>query len=113
MAKIYFHKNDLPTEIKFQDSVAVDSETLGLRPERDPLCLVQLSSGDGNAHLIQLDRDNYDAPNLKKILTDKNCLKIFHFARFDVAVFKKYLNIDCEPIYCTKIASKLVKNLYR
>ena len=109
MAKIYFHKNDLPTEIKFQDSVAVDSETLGLRPERDPLCLVQLSSGDGNAHLIQLDRDNYDAPNLKKILTDKNCLKIFHFARFDVAVFKKYLNIDCEPIYCTKIASKLVR----
>ena len=109
MAKIYFHKNDLPTEIKFQGSVAVDSETLGLRPERDPLCLVQLSSGDGNAHLIQLDRDNYDAPNLKKILTDKNCLKIFHFARFDVAVFKKYLNIDCEPIYCTKIASKLVR----
>ena len=109
MAKIYFHKNDLPTEIKFQDSVAVDSETLGLRPERDPLCLVQLSSGDGNAHLIQLDRDKYDAPNLKKILTDKNCLKIFHFARFDVAVFKKYLNIDCEAIYCTKIASKLVR----
>ena len=109
MTKIYFHKNDLPTEIKFQDSVAVDSETLGLRPERDPLCLVQLSSGDGNAHLIQLDRDNYDAPNLKKILTDKNCLKIFHFARFDVAVFKKYLNIHCEPIYCTKIASKLAR----
>jgi len=109
MTKIYFHKHDLPTEIKFQDSVAVDSETLGLRPERDPLCLIQLSSGDGNAHLIQLDRENYDAPNLKKILTDGNCLKIFHFARFDVAVFKKYLNIDCEPIYCTKIASKLVR----
>ena len=109
MTKIYFHKHDLPTDIKFQDSVAVDSETLGLRPERDPLCLIQLSSGDGNAHLIQLDRDKYDAPNLKKILTDKSCLKIFHFARFDVAVFKKYLNIDCEPIYCTKIASKLVR----
>ena len=109
MAKIYFHKNDLPTGVKFKDSVAVDSETLGLRPERDPLCLVQLSSGDGNAHLIQLNRDNYDAPNLKEILTDTNCLKIFHFARFDVAVFKKYLNIECEPIYCTKIASKLVR----
>ena len=109
MTKIYFHKHDLPTDIKFQDSVAVDSETLGLRPERDPLCLIQLSSGDGNAHLIQLDRDKYDAPNLKKILTDRSCLKIFHFARFDVAVFKKYLNIDCEPIYCTKIASKLVR----
>ena len=94
MTKILFHKYDLPTEVKFQDSVAVDSETLGLRPERDPLCLVQLSSGDGSAHLIQLNRDNYDAPNLKKVLTDKKCLKIFHFARFDVAVFKKYLNIE-------------------
>ena len=109
MSKILFHKYDLPTEVKFQDSVAVDSETLGLRPERDPLCLVQLSSGDGSAHLIQLNRDNYDAPNLKKVLTDKNCLKIFHFARFDVAVFKKYLNIECETIYCTKIVSKLVR----
>ena len=109
MTKILFHKYDLPTEVKFQDSVAVDSETLGLRPERDPLCLVQLSSGDGSAHLIQLNRDNYDAPNLKKVLTDKNCLKIFHFARFDVAVFKKYLNIECETIYCTKIVSKLVR----
>lgn len=109
MTKIFFHKYDLPTEVKFKDSVAVDSETLGLRPERDPLCLVQLSSGDGSAHLIQLNRDNYDAPNLKKVLTDKDCLKIFHFARFDVAVFKKYLNIDCETIYCTKIVSKLVR----
>ena len=109
MSKILFHKYDLPNEVKFQDSVAVDSETLGLRPERDPLCLVQLSSGDGSAHLIQLNRDNYDAPNLKKVLTDKNCLKIFHFARFDVAVFKKYLNIECETIYCTKIVSKLVR----
>jgi ribonuclease D len=109
MTEIFFHKNDLPSEIEFNDSVAVDSETLGLRPERDPLCLVQISSGDGNAHLVQLDRDNYNAPNLKKILTDKNCLKIFHFARFDVAVFKKYLNIECEPVYCTKIASKLVR----
>ena len=109
MTKILFHKYDLPNEVKFQDSVAVDSETLGLRPERDPLCLVQLSSGDGSAHLIPLHRDNYDAPNLKKVLTDKNCLKIFHFARFDVAVFKKYLNIECETIYCTKIVSKLVR----
>jgi len=109
MTEIFFHKNDLPPEIEFNESIAVDSETLGLRPERDPLCLVQLSSGDGNAHLVQLDRDNYNAPNLKKILTDKSCLKIFHFARFDVAVFKKYLNIECEPIYCTKIASKLVR----
>ena len=107
--KIELHINDLPDNISFKGSVAVDSETLGLRPERDPLCLVQLSSGDGNAHLVQLDRENYNAPNLKKILSDKSCQKIFHFARFDVAVLKKYLNIDCEPIYCTKIVSKLVR----
>ena len=106
---IKFHINDLPANINFKGSIAVDSETLGLRPERDPLCLVQLSSGDGNAHLVQLDRENYNAPNLKKILSDKNCQKIFHFARFDVAVLKKYLNVDCEPIYCTKIVSKLVR----
>ena len=107
--KIELHINDLPDNISFKGSVAVDSETLGLRPERDPLCLVQLSSGDGNAHLVQLDRENYNAPNLKKVLSDKSCQKIFHFARFDVAVLKKYLNIDCEPIYCTKIVSKLVR----
>ena len=105
----HLYKNDLPDNISFKGSVAVDSETLGLRPERDPLCLVQLSSGDGNAHLVQLDRENYNAPNLKKVLSDKSCQKIFHFARFDVAVLKKYLNIDCEPIYCTKIVSKLVR----
>ena len=107
--KIELHKNDLPDNINFEGSVAVDSETLGLRPERDPLCLVQLSSGDGDAHLVQLNRENYNAPNLKRILSDKKCQKIFHFARFDVAVFKKYLEIDCNPIYCTKIVSKLVR----
>ena len=106
---IKLHKNDLPDNINFEGSVAVDSETLGLRPERDPLCLVQLSSGDGDAHLVQLNRENYNAPNLKRILSDKKCQKIFHFARFDVAVFKKYLEIDCNPIYCTKIVSKLVR----
>ena len=109
MTNIFFHKDDLAEGVKFQNSVAVDSETLGLRPERDPLCLVQLSSGDGTAHLVQLNRENYNAPNLKKVLSDKKCQKIFHFARFDVAVLKKYLNIDCEPIYCTKIVSKLVR----
>ena len=109
MTNIFFHKDDLAEGVKFQNSVAVDSETLGLRPERDPLCLVQLSSGDGTAHLVQLNRENYNAPNLKRVLSDKKCQKIFHFARFDVAVLKKYLNIDCEPIYCTKIVSKLVR----
>lgn len=109
MTNIFFHKDDLAEGVKFQNSVAVDSETLGLRPERDPLCLVQLSSGDGTAHLVQLNRENYNAPNLKRVLSDKKCQKIFHFARFDVAVLKKYLNIDCEPLYCTKIVSKLVR----
>lgn len=109
MTNIFFHKDDLAEGVKFQNSVAVDSETLGLRPERDPLCLVQLSSGDGTAHLVQLNRENYNAPNLKRVLSDKKCQKIFHFARFDVAVLKKYLNIDCEPVYCTKIVSKLVR----
>ena len=109
MTNIFFHKDDLAEAVKFQNSVAVDSETLGLRPERDPLCLVQLSSGDGTAHLVQLNRENYNAPNLKRVLSDKKCQKIFHFARFDVAVLKKYLNIDCEPVYCTKIVSKLVR----
>ena len=109
MTNIFFHKDDLAEGVKFQNSVAVDSETLGLRPERDPLCLVQLSSGDGTAHLVQLNRENYNAPNLKRVLSDKKCQKIFHFARFDVAVLKKYLNIDCEPVYCTKIVSKLFR----
>ena len=109
MTNIFFHKDDLAEGVKFQNSVAVDSETLGLRPERDPLCLVQLSSGDGTAHLVQLNRENYNAPNLKRVLSDKKSQKIFHFARFDVAVLKKYLNIDCEPVYCTKIVSKLVR----
>ena len=109
MTEIFFHKNDLPPEIEFNESIAVDSETLGLRPERDPLCLVQLSSGDGNAHLVQLDRDNYNAPNLKKILTDKNCLKIFHFARFDLAALSHYICTVKGPIWCTKIASKLAR----
>ena len=106
---ITLYKGDIPKDLDFGDSVAIDTETLGLVPERDPLCLIQLSSGDGNAHLLQFDRSNYDAPNLKKILSNNKCKKIFHFARFDVAVIKHYLKIDCEPIYCTKIASKLAR----
>ena len=102
---ITMYKGDLPKNLDFGDSVAIDTETLGLIPERDPLCLIQLSSGDGTAHLLQFDRSNYDAPNLKKILSDPNCEKIFHFARFDVAVIKHYLDIDCAPIYCTKITN--------
>lgn len=106
---ITLHKGDLPDGLSFGSSVAVDTETMGLNPNRDPLCLVQLSSGDGNAHLVQLDRDTYDAPNLRKLMGDPNVLKIFHFARFDVAMMQKYLGVVTAPIYCTKIASKLVR----
>ncbi|VAW02108.1 Ribonuclease D related protein [hydrothermal vent metagenome] len=106
---IKLYKGDLPADVDFGQSVAIDTETLGLNPHRDKLCLVQLSSGDGNAHLVQLDRGNYDAPNLKALLEDPNILKIFHFARFDVAVLKAYLGVDVAPVYCTKIASKLVR----
>ncbi|MEN6544222.1 ribonuclease D [Parvibaculum sp.] len=106
---ITLHKGDLPAGLSFGPSVAVDSETLGLNPHRDPLCLVQLSAGDGNAHLVQLDRSTYDAPNLRALMADPSVLKIFHYARFDVAVMQKYLGVVTTPIYCTKIASKLVR----
>ena len=106
---IAVHKGDLPDNIDFGASVAVDTETLGLNPKRDRLCLVQLSSGDGTAHIVQLAKDNYDAPNLKRLMKNEDVLKIFHFARFDVAVMKEYLEIDCTPVYCTKIASRLCR----
>lgn len=106
---ITLHKNDLPADLNLGNLVAIDTETLGLNPNRDPLCLVQLSAGDGNAHLVQLDRKTYDAPNLKKLIADESVEKIFHFARFDVAIMKKYLGVDCTPVYCTRTASKLVR----
>jgi ribonuclease D len=111
MAKssIVLHKNDLPAGLSFGPSVAVDTETLGLNVNRDRLCLVQLSSGDGTAHLVQLDGRDYSAPNLKALLTDKSVLKVFHFASFDIAVLEKYLGVVTAPIYCTKIVSKLVR----
>jgi ribonuclease D len=111
MAKssIVLHKNDLPTGLSFGPSVAVDTETLGLNPNRDRLCLVQLSAGDETAHLVQFDGRDYSAPNLKALLTDAAVLKIFHFAGFDIAVLEKYLGVVTTPIYCTKIVSKLVR----
>jgi ribonuclease D len=108
-SSIVLHKNDLPTGLSFGPSVAVDTETLGLNVNRDRLCLVQLSSGDGTAHLVQFDGRDFSAPNLKALLTDKAVLKIFHFARFDIAVLEKYLGVVTAPIYCTKIVSKLVR----
>ncbi|MCB9983772.1 MAG: ribonuclease H-like domain-containing protein [Rhodospirillales bacterium] len=106
---ITLHKGDLPGDIHFGKMVAVDTETLGLNPERDPLCLVQLSAGDGNAHIVQLDRANYEAPNLKALISNENALKIFHFARFDITIMKKYLEVDCTPVYCTRTASRLAR----
>ena len=103
----HLHKGDLPHDLDLGDIVAVDSETMGLNPHRDALCVVQLSSGDGNAHVVQLDRKTYDAPNLKRVLSDPGVLKIFHFARFDVAAFQHWLKIETAPVYCTKIASRL------
>ncbi len=108
-SKITLHRGDLPAGLTFPNGVAVDSETLGLKPHRDRLCVLQLSSGDGTAHLVQFDGHSYDAPNLKRLLSDPATPKIFHFARFDVAVISKYLGVVTQPIYCTKIASKLVR----
>lgn len=106
---ITLHKGDLPANVKFKGSVAVDTETMGLNPFRDRLCLVQLSAGDGTAHLVQLARGKYNAPNLKKLMADQKIVKIFHYARFDVAALKAYMDVDCTPVYCTKTASRLCR----
>ncbi|KWT70578.1 ribonuclease D [Hyphomicrobium sulfonivorans] len=106
---ITLHKGDLPAGLNLGPSVAIDTETLGLNLHRDRLCLAQLSAGDGSAHLVQFDGTDYSAPNLKALLVDPNIEKIFHFARFDVAVLKRDLGVVTSPVYCTKIASKLVR----
>jgi len=106
---VHFHKNDLPAGLDFGKSVAVDTETQGLSLVRDKLCLVQLSSGDGDAHIVQVNRQSFDCPNLKALLADDDIVKIYHFARFDVAILKRDLGIDATPVFCTKIASGLVR----
>lgn len=106
---IRFHKGDLPDLNRYADSVAVDSETLGLNPLRDRLCVVQLSPGDGTADVVQIAKGQTEAPNLKALLEDPNRTIIFHFARFDVAVLEHALGISCAKIYCTKIASRLTR----
>lgn len=108
MANI-LHSGDLPDGLDLGPVVAIDSETMGLRPHRDRLCVVQLSSGDGSAHLVQFRQGDYAAPNLKRLLASPDVLKLFHFARFDLAVIRHYLGVRCGPVYCTKIASKLVR----
>lgn len=105
----FLHKNDLPDDVDLGDSVAIDTETMGLKTRRDRLCVVQISKGDGNAHLVQFDGEDFSAPNLKRILQNDNVLKIFHFARFDIAALNYYLDLDVQNIYCTKIASKLIR----
>jgi ribonuclease D len=107
--RIELHKGDLPASLTFSGSVAVDTETLGLKPHRDRLCVVQLCGREGEAHLVQFRAGDYAAPRLKALLTDPSITKIFHYARFDVAVVQKYLGIWVAPVYCTKIASKLVR----
>ncbi len=115
--QIYLHQNDLPSDLNFlsenfKGEVAVDTEAMGLRTERDRLCLIQISEGNGDCHLVQFSSENLSSlkiPNLKKLFENPKVLKIFHFARFDVAIIKRYLNITVEPLFCTKIASKLVR----
>ena len=107
---IKLHNVDLPEQINFSDKIAIDCEFMGLNFERDKLCLVQISSGKNDAHIIKLDRNNYNAPNLKKLLINKNINKIFHFARADLTFLKKYLEIDIENVNCTKIMSKIARS---
>ena len=111
---ITLHRNDLPEGLALGPVVAIDTETMGLRPERDRLCLVQLSAGDGEVHLVHFPPDaqgarDYAAPRLRALLDSPAVLKLFHFARFDLAVMRRYLGVDCRPVYCTKVASKLVR----
>ena len=106
---LHLHQGDLPKDLDLGATVAVDSETMGLDPRRDRLCLVQLSAGDGDHHLVQFAAGKYQAPRLKALLTDPDVTKLFHFARFDLAMLRRYLGIVCAPIYCTNVASKLVR----
>ena len=107
---IKLHKEDLPEHLTLGDNIAVDCEFMGLNVERDTLCLVQISTGKNDAHIIKLNRETYDAPNLKRILIDKSINKIFHFARADLLFIKKYLKINVENINCTKLMSKLARS---
>ena len=106
---IHMHKNDLPENLDLGASVAIDTETMGLNPHRDRLCLVQLSSGNGDAHLVSIANPSVDTPQLKALLANRSCTKLFHFARFDVAVLEHNIGPIGGDIYCTKIASKLAR----
>lgn len=110
LVKIHVHKDDLPDSVELKGSVAIDTETLGLNPHRDRLCLVQLSDGSGVCHLVQIAKDVAPAPNLLKILKDSKILKLFHYGRFDIAILYKTFGVLTTPVYCTKIASRLTRN---
>ncbi len=105
----HLHRGDLPDDLDLGPAVAIDCETMGLDPHRDRLCLVQMSSGDGDAHLVQIAKGQSRAPNLERLLTDRGVLKLFHFGRFDIAAIYHAFGALAEPVYCTKIASKLVR----
>lgn len=105
----FLYKNDLPGDLDLGQVVAIDCETMGLHPHRDRLCVVQLSGGDGNAHLVQVGKGQTDAPNLCKILTDPDVLKLFHFGRFDIAAMHNAFGALAAPVYCTKIASRMIR----
>ena len=107
---IKLHKQDLPDEIKFSDKIAIDCEFTGLNIERDRLCLLQISSGQNDAHIIQLNKDNYKAPNLKKLLKDESINKLFHYARADLLFIKKYLGVSINNVNCTKLMSKIARS---
>lgn len=106
---IYLYQHDLPDGLKLGPVVAIDTETMGLDPRRDRLCVVQLSTGDGHAHLVQIARGQTRAPNLERLLTDPDVLKLFHFGRFDIAALKNAFGVTTAPVWCTKIASKLIR----
>ena len=106
---VYYHRGDLPSDVISSPIIAIDSETMGLNPHRDRLCAVQLSAGDGSAHVVHFPEPVYEAPNLARLLSDHSTVKLFHFARFDIAVLRKYLGVTCKPVWCTKIASKLTR----
>ena len=106
---VFYHREDLPADVAGGSVVAIDTETMGLHLLRDRLCVVQLSAGDGNAHLVHFPHSRYNAPNLTRLLADPGVVKLFHFARFDLAMLSRHLGVHCQPVWCTKIASKLTR----
>jgi ribonuclease D len=109
LKSIELHARDVPAGLSFGDCVAVDTETMGLDLKRDRLCLLQLSAGDGVCHIVQFAKEEHDAPNLKALLADPAVTKLFHFARFDIAIVRQNLGVICAPVYCTKVASRLTR----